>query len=623
MKLTHNYHEADIITHNGTFHADELFALNFYEAATGQDVTVYRADRIPEDFHGVCIDIGDTSGRDDLQIFDHHKIYNCLDVDKPAAISLVFDYFEEQLKNRLFDNINPDLSVQFIKQDIIQPIKYQDNFGCTDISEQQTYDRDGNVPPLHIKPVSISTAIKKLNPTFNNIEKENEKFIQAYNHVKNIVRAYCESLNWKIDKGIYKTIVGKSNFYSSNFKCSTQYLDKSNYIYRNDDAYYNIIAAKKGYTVYHGDTRICTVGDLFTIGHTNEIEAFMSDVMDGYKDFQQGYYEAEKIATDKIKETAEKGESVLVLDKFLPWRSATLSANKDKEINAAIDFVIFPSSRDNGSWNIQAVYGRNDDCKYRIPFPEELFGKNTEELEKYSEGLLYVSDFLSCAKDFESAYNFANKLVDLKRNIEIPEGITSTEELSFSIDDIKSIKSITFPSSFEEIKPKAFMFASNLKELTIPSNVKIGTNAFTQCNNLETLTIEPGIHTIGYFAFSDCKKLKNITLPDTIHNLDKNVFLNGPIENVTIEITDFHNIINLPKIKSAFKGADIKIDCSNLGSETYDYDCFMALVSEVNSRIKAEQHSERKKTLDEMIADCSAGSLPTNKTDNQIENDER
>ena len=90
MHLVDDHKNAEILIHNGKFHVDEMLAVYIYEKAVDRDVAVIRANQVPDDYKGICMDIGDRSGRDDIPIFDHHKAKQKEEEKGMAACGMVF-----------------------------------------------------------------------------------------------------------------------------------------------------------------------------------------------------------------------------------------------------------------------------------------------------------------------------------------------------------------------------------------------------------------------------------------------------------------------------------------------------------------------------------------------------
>ena len=116
-----------------------------------------------------------------------------------------------------------------------------------------------------------------------------------------------------------------------------------------------------------------------------------------------------------------------------------------------------------------------------------------------------------------------------------------------------SITSIDFPPSVTNIGSGAFFNCDNLQSLTIPATVKvIEDGAFSQCDNLECVTIAgnynegdsdnfsifsscsklkkavilDGVTKIAGFTFQNCPALSDVTLPDTLTRIGEAAFCN-------------------------------------------------------------------------------------------------
>ena len=85
------------------------------------------------------------------------------------------------------------------------------------------------------------------------------------------------------------------------------------------------------------------------------------------------------------------------------------------------------------------------------------------------------------------------------------------------------VKSITLSS---DVKGYAFYGAKWLEEVKIKESVdSIGNDAFRDCVNLKTLTIEgSGLQTIGSNAFRNCWILKNFTIPTSVKKIEEGAF---------------------------------------------------------------------------------------------------
>lgn len=78
-----------------------------------------------------------------------------------------------------------------------------------------------------------------------------------------------------------------------------------------------------------------------------------------------------------------------------------------------------------------------------------------------------------------------------------------------------------------EVYEKAFKDNQTLKEVVISQNVsKIGASAFEGCKNLEKVTLQEGLVTIGDKAFKDCSSLTGIKMPATLQTISNSAFEN-------------------------------------------------------------------------------------------------
>ncbi len=99
------------------------------------------------------------------------------------------------------------------------------------------------------------------------------------------------------------------------------------------------------------------------------------------------------------------------------------------------------------------------------------------------------------------------------------------------------IKNVEFAdnSVCDNIGSYAFQNCDNLDSITTPESLKsIGTYAFAYCGKLENVVINKKAKSIGERAFSSCNALKNITLPDSLEKIENYVFYYcSSLENIT------------------------------------------------------------------------------------------
>ena len=160
IKTTKNVKEATVVTHAGTFHADEVLATVILSKVM-EDITVMRTFKVPEDLSNKTIvyDIG-------FGKFDHHQKggNGARENGVPyAAVGLIWKEFGHKLVE---DTPNPELVWNLIDRDLIQGVDAIDN---------------GAMPAADYpaKSMSFSQAISDFNPTWDSTEDPDEAFMKA------------------------------------------------------------------------------------------------------------------------------------------------------------------------------------------------------------------------------------------------------------------------------------------------------------------------------------------------------------------------------------------------------------------------------------------------------------
>lgn len=94
----------------------------------------------------------------------------------------------------------------------------------------------------------------------------------------------------------------------------------------------------------------------------------------------------------------------------------------------------------------------------------------------------------------------------IKGDIKIASGVRNIKKYEFS--NCFELNSVSLPSSVTKIGKNAFFNCTKLSNINIPSNVtSIGDYAFVLCENLTSIKIPSSVYHIGKEAFSGCKKL--------------------------------------------------------------------------------------------------------------------
>ena len=124
--------------------------------------------------------------------------------------------------------------------------------------------------------------------------------------------------------------------------------------------------------------------------------------------------------------------------------------------------------------------------------------------------------------------------------------------------DCDNMTSITIPNSITTIGEEAFYLCKGLRSIDIPNNVtSIKRLTFYGCSGLTSVTIPNSVTSIGEFAFYMCSSISSITIPNSVSIIENHVF-SGCTGLSSVTIPD-----NLTKISS-----EVFSNCSELISVT-------------------------------------------------------
>lgn len=128
----------------------------------------------------------------------------------------------------------------------------------------------------------------------------------------------------------------------------------------------------------------------------------------------------------------------------------------------------------------------------------------------------------------EYAFNPSTTITNVS-SVFIPATVTSIGRFAFRC--CKFLATVTFAedSHLKSIGDSAFSGTNpahpRFKEIQIPDSVKtIGTNAFHNCQDLESITLPASLETIKSRAFGSCRNLSEIKLPTSFPTIDISVF---------------------------------------------------------------------------------------------------
>ena len=161
IELVDNIEDANFITHNGTFHADEVMSLCILINVFGNDIKLFRTTKLDKTDEAFIFDMGGGS-------FDHHgKDFNKMRENgvKYASCGLIWKEFGKTILSNLGVR-DIDNAFDYIDNDLICDIDRYDN--------GQTISIDA---PYSVK--NVSDLIDLFNPDFDELDKEKEYFLKA------------------------------------------------------------------------------------------------------------------------------------------------------------------------------------------------------------------------------------------------------------------------------------------------------------------------------------------------------------------------------------------------------------------------------------------------------------
>ena len=150
---------------------------------------------------------------------------------------------------------------------------------------------------------------------------------------------------------------------------------------------------------------------------------------------------------------------------------------------------------------------------------------------------------------------------EISGDIEIPENINGTQILSIgnnAFSNQNNLLSVTIPNTITNIDTSAFEGCSYLQSVTLSTNlIAIGSSAFKGCASLESISIPNSVTHIDTSAFEGCSYLQSVTLSNNLIAIGSSAFKGcASLARITIPNT----VTNIDT--SAFEG------CSYLQSVT-------------------------------------------------------
>lgn len=181
IEIVTDYHEASGITHNGTMHADEVFATAFL-ALYFNNFKVIRVSEVPNDVsvNTIIYDIG--KGK-----FDHHQTNAKIRDNgiKYSSFGLIFEEYGLKYLKKLKLKNSKEIYNYFIK-DFVEAIDAIDNGVFPEIKAN-----------YRIK--TVSDLIKLFNPSYNSFEDETTSFIEAVEFATTILKKELKNVTSKVE----------------------------------------------------------------------------------------------------------------------------------------------------------------------------------------------------------------------------------------------------------------------------------------------------------------------------------------------------------------------------------------------------------------------------------------
>lgn len=193
------------------------------------------------------------------------------------------------------------------------------------------------------------------------------------------------------------------------------------------------------------------------------------------------------------------------------------------------------------------------------------------------DGIYY--NLVKSSNSASVTYSNANKY---KWDIDIPEAIVykgntyNVKEIgSDAFSNCTSLTSVTIPNSVTSIGESAFESCVSLESVIVPNSViEIGKYAFYECKNLTSVILPNSVTRIGAAAFNRCNSLTSLTIPTNI---------------TTIKGATFYGCSSLTSINIPSGVTSIETDafsgCSSLASVTLNSNAIVSKAYSFSSNL--------------------------------------
>ncbi|MDQ8195402.1 leucine-rich repeat domain-containing protein [Coraliomargarita sp. SDUM461004] len=155
-----------------------------------------------------------------------------------------------------------------------------------------------------------------------------------------------------------------------------------------------------------------------------------------------------------------------------------------------------------------------------------------------------------------------------------------------------NITAVNFPQTLRTLADSAFMHSQSLTSIQFPmdsSELSIGINVFSNCDELLTVSLPTGLQTIPAGMFSSCNQLQSVTLNDDLKSIATEAFAWCP-NLQSINFPDgLTTIGNDAFVGSGLNSVDLPSSLSALGTRPFSFsdDLIAINVSSANSNFAA------------------------------------
>jgi hypothetical protein len=174
------------------------------------------------------------------------------------------------------------------------------------------------------------------------------------------------------------------------------------------------------------------------------------------------------------------------------------------------------------------------EAAHRASAGMEISGDFMYSLNEAKDGIILEEYFGKKGGDIVIPATFDGKpLVGIQGRIVFSEG--GSKNWGFNDNRNERITSVVIPDTVTFIDGSAFSHCTELKQITLPKNLKfIGGSTF-EGSGITSVTIPEGVTDIGSSAFVNCKNLTSVTLPRSLQRVGSSAFRDcTSLVNVTI-----------------------------------------------------------------------------------------